>query len=816
MPSQAMFRILEPIEWDDISLQSPDFTDLLDDILFHGRSIIASLPSSAAPPSSQAPLRPDHRPLENHVQLMVEGLRREWKEVKGAGGKDDPLAIDVYRLPAADNKGTWFGRRSVHTALPFDRWKHAFAAEFPEALRTGHPVRGLSAQERLEDMATDSCHVQVLRMGAQFPGPTAPRDFVAMVMTCESSIPPAAAEDASTRPLRELVVVSKPCEHPDSPPVHGTIRGFYESVEMIREIPAADGQVAVEWAMVTRSNPGGNVPRFMIERGTPSAICGDALKFYQWMEAADLTAYEKTDTKPHAAETPESASSASTGVAAAEHDSRHAVHSLHPQNQPGHHHHHHSHLGSPLGSPRHSIRSMRSIADTLDSPVPTSGIGLGSSLANDHCLYDSDSDDDNASFISALSEPEHTSHAPPSPRFPPSPRYPPSRHLNTPGRRSTDEAAAASAPNGFLSPSFQPHRASQTFPMMKMHGGDGASTPPRLSAEWMASTEEIAAVVAHAHHHHAFRNAAAASPTSPASREPASPQTKDRHHHLLLHMRRHSAHKYPASLQQSPSQRRPRRATTPSASSTQLDSSLAPERQYAASASNASTSSMASRTSSSGSQSRPRLGSKSSATPSKKEHRSLADRLLHRTPSKSKAARKEAERQRKQEAKERRAAEKREEREMKQGVRTRHHEEKHEARMARRAAAKAQKDASPQRGASSSDGSLRKDGENYGTAPAGTAQSGKASGSDSVPRSVAGALGSAASISTAAAAPTLVREDPRMLKYERDQAQAQMDTLKQQVARLRNQNALLAGRLGQLGLEDEEIQRLATYVPKSQ
>jgi Protein of unknown function (DUF3074) len=38
----------------------------------------------------------------------------------------------------------------------------------------------------------------------------------------------------------------------------------------------------VEWIMITRSDPGGSVPRWMVERGTPSSIVADAAKFLDW------------------------------------------------------------------------------------------------------------------------------------------------------------------------------------------------------------------------------------------------------------------------------------------------------------------------------------------------------------------------------------------------------------------------------------------------------------------------------------------------------------------------------------------------------
>ncbi|KAL1973734.1 hypothetical protein VTN31DRAFT_5294 [Thermomyces dupontii] len=39
--------------------------------------------------------------------------------------------------------------------------------------------------------------------------------------------------------------------------------------------------------MITRSDPGGNVPRWMVERGTPKSIAGDAAKFLNWVSEPD-------------------------------------------------------------------------------------------------------------------------------------------------------------------------------------------------------------------------------------------------------------------------------------------------------------------------------------------------------------------------------------------------------------------------------------------------------------------------------------------------------------------------------------------------
>jgi hypothetical protein len=192
---------------------------------------------------------------------------------------------------------------------------------------------------------------------------------------------------------RHFMVISKPCNHPDTPPRDGYIRGNYESVEFIREIPLRKGlqksmsmtnlpahnrtrnrsastlgreailrnaqknhtpptaengvlnpekaataasetdlslpetrargktisyditrsfdakgentdklqqdddceSNPIEWIMITRSDPGGSVPRFLIDRGTPGGIVSDASKFLNWACAKDLEDLESDD-----------------------------------------------------------------------------------------------------------------------------------------------------------------------------------------------------------------------------------------------------------------------------------------------------------------------------------------------------------------------------------------------------------------------------------------------------------------------------------------------------------------------------------------
>ncbi|KAL1837912.1 hypothetical protein VTJ49DRAFT_3258 [Mycothermus thermophilus] len=127
------------------------------------------------------------------------------------------------------------------------------------------------------------------------------------------------------------MVVSRPCDHPDCPPRSSFVRGTYESVELVREVPVErplrrvrssidlirgdawrtlkstvaegaesegelhveDTEMAIEWLMITRSDPGGSVPRFMVEKGTPGGIIGDADKFLTWLSSLTLDDLKK-------------------------------------------------------------------------------------------------------------------------------------------------------------------------------------------------------------------------------------------------------------------------------------------------------------------------------------------------------------------------------------------------------------------------------------------------------------------------------------------------------------------------------------------
>lgn len=311
-------------------------------------------------------------------------LQKEWGKPIKLGAKENALNMSVYKMGGKDGKGAWFARRSVHEGLGFAKFKKGLEREFPESLAVqGAPgqgnIRGIGGERVVERIPIPGLgKVEVYQLSAQFPGPTTPRDFVTMLITSAAAMKenPGDENDHTVGGPRHYMIISKPCIHPETPRRDDYIRGNYESVEFIREIPIAkkpassggtranrsstgatppallntdqragtwhhdnrseshlevgrsslevpDNSVAdseaggrkrghtisysegrgekakgeamdnpdyaedpetnpVEWIMITRSDPGGSVPRFMVERGTPSSIVADAGKFLDW------------------------------------------------------------------------------------------------------------------------------------------------------------------------------------------------------------------------------------------------------------------------------------------------------------------------------------------------------------------------------------------------------------------------------------------------------------------------------------------------------------------------------------------------------
>ncbi|KAL2137190.1 hypothetical protein VTI74DRAFT_7737 [Chaetomium olivicolor] len=400
MSHHAPFKSLSPLSWTtNISPADPSsLTDLITSTFADAQLLIDSIPTPTPPLSSNTPRSPGRARSQTdsavgppHVSSnaatrqgggkdrsgddkeTVKKLSREWKDLKIPPGPSNPHGISMYKMSAKDGKGAWFARRSLHRPSPssssggegyggFEKWEAALRREMSETLARveAHPgkekgtgnIRGIGAERRVDGWEGEAGRFDLYHVSARFPGPTTPRDFVTLIMMPKEE----RTEDdgkARNRQPRQFMIVSRPCEHPDCPPRSGFIRGTYESVEVIREVPvekplrrvrssidlsrdevknalsgrgdrvskeavlraakkavgdeaesegetsktlpfrlgdngSEDMEMAVEWLMVTRSDPGGSVPRFMVEKGTPGGIIGDAGKFLKWLSSQSM------------------------------------------------------------------------------------------------------------------------------------------------------------------------------------------------------------------------------------------------------------------------------------------------------------------------------------------------------------------------------------------------------------------------------------------------------------------------------------------------------------------------------------------------
>ena len=395
---------LAPCKFSDVPEKPEDQAPYLANLFSQVQTVVDSIPLPDPEPAHRSRSHTTGSITANNASEMfpssargpspaaeTAALQHEWGKPVKISAKENPLGISVYKLSGKDGKGAWFARRSIHEGLGFSRFKHGFEREFPTSLAVqGKPgegnIRGIGAETRVEEITVPNRgKVEVYRLSAQFPGPTTPRDFVTMLVTSSKAMK--AHGDSDLIP-RHYMIISKPCDHPETQPRADFVRGQYESVEFIREIPrrrhhttsstdlsspghhrapspsleqdmlkrnaekhsthaddhrqhlgvdthspgareASPGsrkrsvtvdspaspvqhasafesfnpeENPVEWIMVTRSDPGGSVPRFMVERGTPGSICADAVKFLDWacQREDDGEGQEEAERRPSA------------------------------------------------------------------------------------------------------------------------------------------------------------------------------------------------------------------------------------------------------------------------------------------------------------------------------------------------------------------------------------------------------------------------------------------------------------------------------------------------------------------------------------
>lgn len=343
-------KALSPTDWDDVPLDNlePYMTELLT----AGELICNSVPPPAdGTPFDQAKPQFDQpNPATSHKDVLPsqarshppdaahEGLQKNWGKAMKFSAKENPLNIAVYKMAGKDRFGAWFARRSVHEGIGFSKFINAMKREFDESLAVeGGPgsgsIRGIGADTRLEKREVEGLGaVEVYQLSAQFPGPTTPREFIPLILTSDKALTKLSAaqtSDGQAHIPRSHMILSRPITHPNAPERSGYIRGKYESVELIREIPlhkanpdGGDGASElnpVEWIMITRSDPGGGIPRFMVDRGTPSAMLGDVHKWLDWAtkvneeEVAGTQAPEKIEAGEQEAVVDDAAPTTTTG-----------------------------------------------------------------------------------------------------------------------------------------------------------------------------------------------------------------------------------------------------------------------------------------------------------------------------------------------------------------------------------------------------------------------------------------------------------------------------------------------------------------------
>lgn len=366
-------KSLSPTTWDEVPAEDSALATYTSNIFSDAELICNSIP----PPLSGTPFQ-DAKPQYSTPNEATgwkdmlpssarahpahdehESLQKNWGKAMKFSQKENPLGIAVYKMAGHDRHGAWFARRSVHEGMGFNRFKEAMLREFPESLKVqGGPgegnVRGIGGDQRLERKDVDGVgRLEVYQLSAQFPGPTTPREFIELLLTTDHGMSDKSAaqlEDGRKHIPRSFMIVSKPVTHPEAPGRQGYIRGQYESVELIREIPItpakskstsdlldshnetaragrdrastlaftesrgpdakgeqrdlhrASSKVPedpelnpVEWMMLTRSDPGGGIPRFMVDRGTPSAMISDLHKWLDWAATLDTKPEEIDD-----------------------------------------------------------------------------------------------------------------------------------------------------------------------------------------------------------------------------------------------------------------------------------------------------------------------------------------------------------------------------------------------------------------------------------------------------------------------------------------------------------------------------------------
>ncbi|RYP50458.1 hypothetical protein DL768_004050 [Monosporascus sp. mg162] len=307
-------QALGPINWeysrDPSTEEEAKIRNLLSKTFKDAECIVDSIPGSSPsaqqlgrPRSSTDPSRKSLHNRAHQASDIARELRKEWKEVK-VNPKENPLGLSVYKLAAKDGRGSWFARRSVHEGQNFDKWKAAMEREFLESMKVkGKPgsgsIRGIGADKRVERMVFDGCGKLEGFIRGSYESVEVIREI-----RCEPKIDPLRKVQSSIDlPADEANAIARHHEHVVRSAHHSTPDDTAETspdglqrgkaiaiagAEGSEQQADAEYETKIEWLMVTRSDPGGSVPRFMVEKGTPAGIAGDADKFLKWVDTKSM------------------------------------------------------------------------------------------------------------------------------------------------------------------------------------------------------------------------------------------------------------------------------------------------------------------------------------------------------------------------------------------------------------------------------------------------------------------------------------------------------------------------------------------------
>ena len=166
---KSSFESLAPIAYDELP-SGDELPGFVKDSFAHAEHLLNSIPTPASHSVEQFEPKPANTARKavdtscDPSSVPAPSFEQDLESVKAWGKpykmstKDNPLAVQVYKMAAHDRHGAWFARRSIHQGIGFEKWKAAASHEFLESLKVQEgpgagAVRGVAADRRVEKLA---------------------------------------------------------------------------------------------------------------------------------------------------------------------------------------------------------------------------------------------------------------------------------------------------------------------------------------------------------------------------------------------------------------------------------------------------------------------------------------------------------------------------------------------------------------------------------------------------------------------------------------------------------------------------------------